>query len=59
MNDEIIQELWRIKEEIAKEHGYALESLAAELRRQEAASESRIVDRSAVQKPQDSRRDRD
>ena len=35
MPDEIIEELWRIKDEIAREHGYDIESLAAYLQSKE------------------------
>ncbi len=35
MADEIIEEVWRIKDEIAREHGYDVERLAAHLRRRE------------------------
>ena len=35
MTDEIIEELWSIKDQIAKEHGYDLNSLAAYLKSKE------------------------
>ena len=35
MADEIIEEVWRIKDEIAREHGYDIHRLAAYLRRRE------------------------
>ncbi len=50
MSDEIIEELWGIKDSIAREHGYGLRKLAAYLRsltRWESPSES--PNRSAYQ----------
>lgn len=44
MSDEIIEELWRIKDEIAREHGYDIESLAAYLQRKERTERRRVVD---------------
>jgi hypothetical protein len=44
MTDEIIQELWRAKDEIAKRFNYDIDALAAELRRQQAISERQVVD---------------
>ena len=35
MADEIIEEVWRIKDEIAREHGYDIDRLAAYFRRRE------------------------
>ena len=35
MGDEIIAELWRIKDAMAREHGYDVKSLAAYLRAKE------------------------
>ncbi|MBK8752319.1 MAG: hypothetical protein IPL99_12045 [Candidatus Competibacteraceae bacterium] len=35
MTDEIINELWRIKDDIAREHRYDLDRLAADLRSKE------------------------
>lgn len=32
MADEIIEELWRVKDEIAREHGYDIRRLGAHLR---------------------------
>ena len=39
--DEIIEELWRIKDDMAREHGYDVERLAAYFRRCERESEAR------------------
>ena len=33
MADEIIEELWRVKEEMAREHGYDIEAFGAYLQR--------------------------
>jgi hypothetical protein len=35
MTDEIIKELWQIKDDIAREHGYDLDRLAADLKSKE------------------------
>ena len=35
MTDEIIKELWQIKDSIAREHGYDLDRLAADLQSKE------------------------
>ena len=48
MFDEIIEELWRIKDGIAREHGYDVERLAAGLRSREPAPGRRVVDLRAV-----------
>ena len=44
MPDEIIEELWRIKDEIAREHGYDVESLATYLQSKDRTSERQVVD---------------
>jgi hypothetical protein len=44
MDDPIIKELWRIKDEVAREHGYDLDALAATLRNKEAEEEREVVD---------------
>jgi len=38
MADVIIEELWKIKDSIAQEHGYNLDSLVAHLKAQELLS---------------------
>ncbi len=48
MPDEIIKELWEIKDAIAREHGYDVDSLAAHLRAREAPAAGRIDDLHAV-----------
>ena len=47
MSDEIIQEIWKIKDEIAKECGYNLEQLVSRLRQKEKMASSPTVDLSA------------
>ena len=47
MSDEIIQEIWKIKDEIAKECSYNLEQLVARLRQKEKMASSPTVDLSA------------
>ena len=41
MADEIIKELWRIKDDMAREHGYDIDRLAAYFRRREREREAR------------------
>lgn len=50
MSDEIIEELWRIKDSIAREHGYDIEALAAYLQSKKRAEGQQIVDLSAMKK---------
>lgn len=50
MSDEIIEELWRIKDSIAREHGYDIEALAAYLRSKKRAEGQQVVDLSAMKK---------
>ncbi len=44
MPDEIIKELWQIKDSIAREHGYDVKKLVAHLRKRERLAGQRIVD---------------
>ena len=44
MPDELIEELWRIKDNIAREHGYDVDALVAHLRTRERAESRRVVD---------------
>ncbi len=46
MNDEIITELWRIKDELAREANYDVHVLCRELREKQRSSEAKVVDRS-------------
>ena len=50
MTDEIIRELWRIKDEIGKEHGYDLDALGAHLRNVNRKSERTEVERGPVRR---------
>jgi hypothetical protein len=47
MRDEIIHELWQIKDELAREANYDVHVLCRKLREQQAASRELVVDRSA------------
>jgi len=44
MSDEIIKELWQIKDSIAREHGYDVERIVDHLRKRERPAGQRIVD---------------
>jgi hypothetical protein len=48
MKDEIIQELWQIKDELAREANFDIHVLCRELREKQTTSLARIVDRSAL-----------
>ena len=50
MSDEIIEELWRIKDSIAREHGYDIEALVAYLQSKEKTEGRQIVDLSAMKR---------
>ena len=43
MSDVIIEELWKIKDSIAEEHGYSIDSLVAHLKAQEVLSGLKAV----------------
>lgn len=43
MTDEIIQEVWRAKDELAKQFNYDIDALAAELRRRQENSGREVV----------------
>ncbi len=47
MKDEIIQELWQIKDELAREANYDVNVLCRQLREHQAISRVQVVDRSA------------
>jgi hypothetical protein len=47
MVDEIIQEVWRSKKEIAERFNHDIEALAAELRKQQQQSGRQVVNLSA------------
>ncbi len=44
MRDEIIAELWRIKDSIAREFNYDIATLASELRKRQSEGTRRVVD---------------
>ncbi len=48
MADEIIEEVWRIKDEIAREHGYDLDRLGAYFRERERRRAQREEERSGA-----------
>jgi hypothetical protein len=43
MTDEIIREVWRAKDELAKQFNYDMEALAAELRKRQKESGRKTV----------------
>ncbi|MCK4340359.1 MAG: hypothetical protein KAY37_01380 [Phycisphaerae bacterium] len=50
MADEIIKELWEVKDSIAREHGYDVDALVAHLRAKQRPEAQRIVDLHALRK---------
>ncbi len=48
MSDEIIEELWKIKDGIAREHGYDIERLATDLQSRTRDKGARVVDLRAL-----------
>lgn len=48
MADEIIEELWKVKDDIAREHDYDMETLVADLRLRELTGRPGIGDLYAV-----------
>jgi hypothetical protein len=48
MPDEIIEELWQIKDSIAREHGYDIEALVAHLHTKKRSEDQRVVDLHAI-----------
>ena len=53
MSDKIIEELWRIKDSIAREHGYDIKALVAHLQSKESAKDRRVVDLNALKKAEE------
>ena len=43
--DEVIEELWRIRDEYAKQHHYNLDEIVEDLQRRQAEHPERIIDR--------------
>ena len=52
MKDEVIAALWKIKEDIAREHDFDVERLGAMVRERERAYSDRVVDWSHSKKRQ-------
>ena len=50
MSDEIIRELWRIKDGIAEEHGYDIKALVAYLQKKQEREGRRVVDLGAMKR---------
>jgi len=50
MADEIIRELWQIKDAMAREHGYDVDALVAHLRRLEPGSGRVVADLQALKR---------
>lgn len=50
MPDEIIRELWQIKDDIAREHGYDVDALVAHLRSAASGSDHVVVDLESMKK---------
>lgn len=48
MSDEIIKELWQIKDSIAREHGYDVKALVAHLQGRNRGEGERVVDLRAI-----------
>lgn len=43
--DEVVEEVWRIRDEYVKQHHFSLDEIVEDLHRREAEHPSRIVDR--------------
>ena len=48
MSDEIIKELWQVKDSIAQEHGYDIEALVVHLQTKKRKKGQKVVDLSAL-----------
>ena len=44
MSDEIIKELWQIKDSIARRHGYDIEALVTHLQTKKRSEDQQVVD---------------
>lgn len=53
MPDEIIKELWQIKDSIARQYGYDLKSLVAYLRSRKRPNNQAVVDKGAIEEVAD------
>jgi len=50
MVDPILKELWRVKDDIAREHGYDIDALAAHLQTKRGTIGQPVVDLSALKR---------
>ena len=50
MSDEVIEELWRIKDDMGREHGYDVARLATDLQRRQREGGHQVVDLRALRK---------
>ncbi len=50
MSDEIIKELWKVKDDIAREHGYDVDALVAHLQAEQRRDARHVVDLHALRK---------
>jgi len=50
MADEIIEELWRIKDSIANEYGYDVKALVAHLRAKKHVEDQQVIDLRSMKK---------
>jgi hypothetical protein len=48
MSDAIIKELWQVKDSIAREHGYEIETLVAYLQTKKRPAGQRVIDLRAM-----------
>ena len=53
MSDEIIEELWRIKNSIARKHDYEIESLVAHLQTKQRSAGQQVVDLRSLRRTAD------
>ena len=57
MKDEVITELWKIKDEIGREHDYDVRRLAAMVQQKEQVHADRVVDWRGPRRPVGSKTD--
>ena len=50
-HDEVIDEVWRIRDEYVKQHHHSLDEIVEDLKRRQAEHPARIVDRRQQQRP--------
>ncbi len=50
MSDDIIQELWEIKDSTAREYGHDLDAFVAHLQSRQRTADQRVVDLQAMKK---------